>query len=167
MKKKQKKKPVTLQREVSVSDLKSEIKKTSDERYKTHLRAILLFHQGKTKTEVAQTLVAGRRTVYAWIIAYNQEGKEGLKTKPTGRPKGERKWENDIFEDLAKEIDSSEKYWSIPRMIKWIEENKKKTIPEQTVWYRMTQIGYSHKSSRPYPYKGDIEKQEAFKKRGS
>jgi transposase len=167
MKKKQKNKPILLQREVSVPDLKSEIKKTTDERYKTHLRAILLFHEGKTKTEVAQILIAGRRTVYGWVTAYNQKGKEGLKTKPTGRPKGKRKWENQIFEDLAKEIDVSEKYWSIPLMVKWIEKNKKKTIPEQTIWYRMTQIRYSHKSSRPYPYKGDKEKQEVFKKGGS
>ena len=41
---------------------------------------------------------------------------------------------------------------------------EKKDIPERTLWYRITQIGYSNKSSRRYPYKGDKEKQEAFKK---
>jgi hypothetical protein len=49
-------------------------------------------------------------------------------------------------------------------MQKWIYEEEKKDIPESTLCYRITQIGYSNKSSRPYPYKGDKEKQETFKK---
>lgn len=164
-KKKQKRRiPILLERKISLSQLEAEIKKTSDEPYKTRLRTIILFQKGKTKKEIADILVVSRRSVQTWIHIWNQKGREGLKTKPTGRPKGRVKWDDISFQNLAKEIDKSEQYWSIPLMKEWILKNEQKDIPERTVWYRITQIGYSHKSSRPYPYKGDKKKQEIFKK---
>lgn len=151
----------------SIEDLKKEIKKTNDEKYKTRLKAMLLLKKKKKRKEVAEILVAGERTVTAWVGIYNKDGTEGLKTKPTGRPKGKEKWKNEIFEKLTKEIDKSDKYWSVRLMCKWIKKEEKEDVPESTVWYRVTQIGYSNKSSRPYPYKGDKEKQDSFKKGAS
>ena len=75
-------------------------------------------------------------------------------------------WDTRIFDDLTKEIDKGGRYWSIPLMCAWIKDHKKTDIPENTVWYRMADLKYSYKSARPHPYKGDTEKQEAFKKGG-
>lgn len=161
------KKVLILKDKDSIEDLRKKIKKTNDEKYKTRLKAILLLKKKKKRKEVAEILVAGERTVTAWVGAYNKDGTEGLKTKPTGRPKGKTRWENEIFEKLTKEIDKSDRYWSVRLMREWIKKEGKEDVPESTVWYRVTQIGYSNKSSRPYPYKGDKTKQEAFKKGAS
>lgn len=148
----------------ALSILKKELKKSKDEKYKTRLKAIILVKNGRTRNETAENLVVSLKSLTEWIKIYNESGYLGLRSKKTGRPKGRAKWNSSIFERLAKEIDKSQKYWSVPIMGDWLEKEEKKIIPESTIWYRVTQIGYSHKSSRPYPYKGDKEKQERFKK---
>ena len=50
-------------------------------------------------------------------------------------------------------------------MQKLIEEKDKVKIPEESIRRKLHKVGYSWKSSRPSPYKGDREKQEEFKKR--
>ena len=141
------------------------IKETRDEACKTRLRAVLGRITGKTKHEVAESLVVSTRSVDRWYVSYKKSGIKSLRTKKSGRRKGDVIWSADIFESLTKEIDKGE-YWSVPRMMKWIKDNHGVNIPEQTVWYRISQIGYSYKSARPNPYKGDKEKQDDFKKRG-
>jgi len=161
---KQKRRPLRLTRKVFPSHIEAEIKTTSDEPYKTRLRTILLLHKGKSCQEIAETLVLSVRSIRNGIHTYNDSGEEGLQTKPSGRPKGRMKWENTPFENLTKAISGNSQYWSVRLMTEWLAKNEKITVPESTVWYRITQIGYSHKSSRPHPYKGDPEKQNAFKK---
>jgi transposase len=167
MKHKRKRERLRLTRAVSVPKIEAEIRTTTDEKYKTRLRAILLFRQGDSQKKIAETMIVSRRSVHGWIVLYNREGKDGLRTKVTGRPVGRVAWDNAPFEHLAQEIDKSKRYWSVHLMTEWLEENENLVIPVSTVWYRITQIGYSHKSSRPYPYKGDAGKQAAFKKKAS
>ncbi len=159
---KQKRKPLQLTRKILPSSIEAEIKTTTDEPYKTRLRTLLLLHKGNSQQEISETLVLSVRSIRNWIHTYNKNGEEGLKTKPSGRPKGRTKWENTPFENLTKAINANSRYWSVRLMTEWLAENEKITVPESTVWYRITQIGYSHKSSRPYPYKGDPQKQEAL-----
>lgn len=59
------------------------------------------------------------------------------------------KWENMPFENLTKAINANSQYWSIRLMTEWLAENEKITIPESTVWYRVTQIGYLYSSVAP------------------
>jgi transposase len=164
MKPKQKGPRIKLTRSVSISAIKKEIRTTTDEAYKTRLRAILSFYKGNSQKHIEETMILSRRALHNWIVLYNASGMESLKTNVGGRPKGKTKWDNAPFERLAKEINSHDQYWSIALMMKWLEEHEKITVPQTTVWYRMIQLGYSNKSSRPFPYKGDPEKQEAFKK---
>ena len=49
-------------------------------------------------------------------------------------------------------------------MREWIISEYGIEIPARTIQARVKKNGYSFKSSRPSPYKGDKEKQEAFKK---
>lgn len=156
---------IKLKNKHHLSVLKKQLKKSKDEKYKTRLKAIILIKKGRTRNETAENLVVSLKSLTEWIKTYNESGYLGLRSKKTGRPKGKTKWDSGIFERLTKEIDKSERYWSVPIMRDWLEKEEKKIIPESTIWYRVIQIGYSHKSSRPYPYKGDKEKQERFKKR--
>ena len=143
--------------------LEKALTKSRDPAFKIRLRAIILRTRGKSPQEIAENLVVTDRSVTGWILRYNAFGRPGLMTKPSGRTEGNPKWEAEPFEKLAKEINNGG-YWSIPKMAEWISEQYKKEIPEQTVWYRMDQLGYSYKSARPHPVQGNKDKQEAFKK---
>lgn len=159
----------SIKKKHSISKLKRELKQSYDEKYKTKLRAIIYLreHSDETQGKVAARFVVSRMSISTWIRRYNENGLKGLRTNKGGRPKGKTKWDDTYFKKLAKEIDKAEQYWSIPLMQEWLKEHEKVEIPEVTCWYRMTQLGYSYKSSRPYPYQGDKKKQEQFKKRAS
>ena len=164
---KTKKKILILKNKDTIKELKEEVKKTNDEKYKTRLKAIILLKKKQKLHEVSDSLVVSMRSISRWVKIYNKSGKKGLKTKKAGRPKGKKKWDDKIFKKLTKEINKADRYWSVRLMTDWMKKNEEVEIPESTMWYKITQLGYSNKSSRPYPYKGDKEKQKEFKKGAS
>jgi len=147
----------------TVEDLKVKLKDHPDEAYKTRVKAILLAMKGKKRFEIVEQLTVDAKSVTTWIARYNEGGTAALVSNKGGRPEGNPKWDNDIFKELAKEIDKGG-YWSVPRMQEWLKKHHKKDIPEQTVWYRIDQLNYSYKGARPHPVQGSKERQEAFKK---
>ena len=153
-----------LKEDHSVDQLKAFLKQSKDEVQKTRLRILICIRKGTLRKHVADEFGVHIDTVANTITRYNEQGIDGLRVNKGGRKEGNPKWDTEIFSSLVKEIDKQDKYWSIPVMIKWIKEKYKKDIPEQTVWYHIDKQGYSYKSARPHPYKGDKEKQEAFKK---
>ena len=144
-------------------ELREKIRHARDEAFKTRLKTILLVVQGKKRFEIADRLTVDAKSVTTWLQRYNEKGTSALVSNKGGRPEGNPTWDTAIFTDLAKEIEKGG-YWSIPRMQEWLSKHKKKSVPEQTVWYRMDQLGYSYKSARPSPIGGSMEKQESFKK---
>ena len=146
--------------------LRKKIRHAHDEAFKTRLKAILLVVQGKKRFEIVIQLTVDAKSVTTWLHRYNKKGTDALVSNKGGRPEGNPKWDPDIFTDLAKEIGKGG-YWSIPRMQEWLQKNERGAIPEQTVWYRMDQLGYSYKSARPSPVGGSNEKREIFKKGAS
>ena len=150
----------------TLAELKDAMTTTHEPFQKTRLKAIFLRAHGKTPQEIAQQLLVSDRSVTEWILRYNKGGIIALRTKPSGRPEGNPLWDKSLFNALAKEVDKGG-YWSIPRMQEWLKKHHDKDIPEQTVWYRMDQLKYSYKSSRPSPIGGDTEKRTAFKKGAS
>ena len=146
--------------------LREKLRHARDEGFKTRLKAIALALSGTKRYEICARLTVDPKSVTTWITRYNASGTAALITNKGGRPNGNPKWDTEIFERLAREIDKGG-YWSIPRMQEWITTHQHMTIPEQTVWYRMDQLGYSYKSARPHPVQGNKEKQELFKKGAS
>lgn len=138
--------------------------KSSDLGQQLRLRAIINIKKGKLVKQVSEELLVSRRSVGTWQNTYNKKGIEGLLTNKGGRPEGNPKWDMVIFKNLGSVIKTKGGYWSIPTMQEWIKETYKKVIPEQTVWYHLDKLGFSYKSSRPHPYKGNKERQESFKK---
>lgn len=51
------------------------------------------------------------------------------------------------------------------KMQKFVLELHDVQVPDETMRMRVKRAGYSYKSNRPSPYKGDEELQEEFKKR--
>ena len=143
--------------------LREKLRHAHDEAFKTRLKAVLLAMGGKKRFEIVARLTVDAKSVTVWLQRYNEKGTMALATNKGGRPEGNPKWEQSVFDDLTKEVDKGG-YWSIPRMQEWLKKHQNKDIPEQTVWYRMDQLNYSYKSARPSPIGGSSEKREAFKK---
>lgn len=155
---------IPLRPRTSVKKLRQALARSDDEGQKTRIRAIINIKEGATHTEIVQRFCVHKETVTRWVKVYNDGGIPALNMSKGGRPKGNHKWDEKLFTDLTKEIDKGGRYWSIPLMCEWLMEHKKKEVPESTVWYHINRLDYSHKSARPHPYKGDQEKQDAFKK---
>lgn len=149
---------------LSLDELVEVKNKSADEGQKLRLRAIINVHRGKRLIQVAEELLVSNKSVGAWLSAYNEKGVNGLITNKGGRPEGNPKWDTKIFTSLGEMIRVSGGYWSVPKMQAWIQTEFQKNIPEQTVWYHLNKLGFSYKSARPHPYKGDKERQMAFKK---
>lgn len=153
--------------DLKVSDLISAIKETTDVAEKTRIKAIIKIKEGKTGKEIARELIVSVRSINGWVKRYREKGLAGLKTKRSGRREGNPKWDKQIFNELTREIDNKEQYWSIPLMAEWIKKKYNKDIPHVTILYHLKKLGYSHTSARPYPYKADKDRQEEFKKTAS
>ena len=141
--------------------------KSSDDGQKLRLRAIINIKKGKLMKQVSEELVVSEKSLGVWLSRYNEKGIDALASNKGGRPEGNPKWDTAIWETLGDTIKTTGGYWSVPKMQGWIENKYKKAIPEQTVWYHLDKLGFSYKSSRPHPYKGDRERQESFKKGAS
>ena len=128
----------------SREELIETMKKSKDEGQKTRLRIILGVKKGKLRKHVAEALNVHIDTVTDTVKTYNQKGMVGLQTNKGGRPQGNPKWDTHIFDDLVKEVDKQDRYWSIPIMMQWVKENKKKEIPYNTIWYHMQNLKYSY-----------------------
>jgi transposase len=157
---------IKLKNKHSIAELKTAIKKSTNEGQKTRLRAIINLKKDGTRTSVAKELVVDRKTLLSWIKKYNKGSIKALLVSKGGRPKGNLKWDEGIFKRLSKEIKKSGKCWSLRIMQDWIKKEEDKIIPIATIWYHIQALGFTYTSLRPHPYLGDKKKQEAFKKGG-
>ena len=159
-------KAITIIKHHTQEVLEKEIKSTRDGRYRTRVQVIVLAMQGHSSKAITAQLMIGLDTFFTWLKWYNQKGLVGLKeVSRGGRPHGNPKWDDSIFEALFAQLDLMEEFWSVPKMQTWIEEHYDVFIPEQTIHYRLKRGGYTFKSSRPNPYKGDPNLQATFKKK--
>ena len=149
---------------IDIPTLKHHLQTIKSSSEKVRIRAIIKIGEQKQIQEISKELMISRRSISTWNKRFLQQGIVGLRDNNGGRKEGNPKWNTEIFNELIKEIDKQEQYWSIPKMMEWIEQRFKKEIPEQTIWYQLDKRGYSYKSSRPHPYLGNKEKQESFKK---
>ena len=157
----------TIVKHNSEEELRKIIKTTGDGRYRLRVQTILLAMEGKTAKEIREQLMISHYSVFNWLKRYNERGLQGLKEiSKGGRKEGNPKWDKAIFEEMFKEIEKMEEYWSAPKIQKWIEQRFGVKIPVITIRYRLKKGGYSYKTSRPYPYKGDERAQAEFKKKG-
>jgi len=158
-------KPITLNKQHTLEELRQEIKSTRDGRYRLRTQAIVLVMQGLNSERIITQLMIGRDTLFRWIGLYNQKGLEGIKHLPKGgRTEGNPKWDKAVFNALFKKLDAMEEFFSVPKMQIWIKEKYNVKIPQNTIHHRLKIAGYTFKSSRPNPYKGDPALQASFKK---
>ncbi len=149
----------------TIEELKREVRDTVDGRYQLRLNTIILAKEGLKTKDIFKKMLISKNTYYHWLHSYNDGGVQALKAiKRVGQKNGNPKYDNKIFKEIFEKLDLMEEYWSIPKMQKLVLEVHKIEVPEETMRMRVKRAGYSYKSNRPSPYKGDEEQQEEFKK---
>ena len=149
----------------TIEELKKEIRESVDGRYQLRLRTILLAREGNSYKTIVDKMLINTATYYKWLHHYNDGGCQALKNiKITGRKEGNPKYDAKIFTEVYEALDIMDEYWSIPKMQKLVEEKHGIKVPYETMRWRVKKAGYSYKSNRPSPYKGDEELQVEFKK---
>jgi len=162
-----KRKKRTLCTHDTLHTLECAAKNVSDPQQKTRICALIALKMNPSKTTIAKQFLIDRKTLYAWIAAYNTGGINALKMSTGGRPEGNPVWDTDIFTKLVEEVTKSNQCWSAPLMQEWIKKQYKQDIPESTVYYHLKRLKFSYTSVRPHPYKGDKKAQDVFKKKDS
>ena len=149
----------------TLNELKQEMRKATDGRYQLRLHTIILLKEGERPGRIREKLLIGSDTYCRWVRSYNDGGTEALKNiKITGRREGNPEYEDYIFEELFEQLDLMQEYWSIVKMQRFVKDLHNIEVPNETMRMRVKRAGYSYKSNRPSPYKGDKIKQEEFKK---
>ena len=153
-----------MKKEHNVEELEKEIRNSKDSRYIKRVQAIKLRKQQFKVKEILKILSIVPNTYYYWQKSYKEKGLEGLKNIKSGHTNGNKKFPDEPFEALFKEIDKMEVHWTLDKMSIWIEEKFNIYIQPKTIQKRLYRANYSWKTNRPSPYKGDKKKQNAFKK---
>ena len=157
-------KAIQLKNHDTEDELLQEIRSTKNGRYQHRLRTILLAKRGISSKAIREELLISSATYSKWLKNYNEHGKEILKQHNSGRKNGNPKYKEEVFKEVFEKLDLMEEYWSIPKMQKSVLELHNIQVPYETMRMRIKRAGYSYKSNRPSPYKGDKELQDNFKK---
>jgi transposase len=148
----------------TIEEIENEIKLVLPGRYRLRLQTIFLAKKGMHPNDIQTILLVSTYAYYDWIHKYNSGGMQALKQHNSGRKEGNPKYDSKIFVELFEKLDLMQEYWSIPKMQKLVLELHKIDVPYETMRMRVKRAGYSYKSNRPSPYKGDEELQKEFKK---
>ncbi len=157
-------KAIKLKEHDTEDELLKEIRSTSNGRYQHRLRTILLAKRGMASKDIREELMISSATYSKWLKSYNEHGKDILKQHNSGRKDGNPKYDEKIFKELFEKLDLMEEYWSVPKMQKLVLELHNIQVPYETMRMRVKRSGYSYKSNRPSPYKGNEELQKNLKK---
>jgi len=85
----------------TIVELKAAIRHSNDEAQKTRIRAIISIKEGLTRTKTAQIFNITRTTLRYWVTAYNGKGVAALLMSSGGRPKGNHRWNANIFDEIG------------------------------------------------------------------
>ena len=84
-------------------DLYKFIENSSKPRERKRAMAILMNHDKKSVSQIAQKLKMNPDTVYDWLISFQKYGLQGIKDKPiSGRPKKLRKSNEENIKEVFK-----------------------------------------------------------------
>lgn len=155
---------IPLANHLSQQQLQERIRSTKDAALRDKYRAILWLSQGERRKEVAKRLGITLKTLWQWVVRYNEEGEEGLKRK---KGQGRKRVLDERRMEMIKEWISKEGgVWTLEKMALRLKEEEGIEVTPQAIWYRLKEERWSWKTARPYNPKRDKGKEEAFKKGG-
>jgi transposase len=107
-------------------------------------RILLLLHEGKSKTAIAEELDLGRSTVQRTGRSYRKNGLEAalFELPRSGRPKVvDEKTKAFIVATACSETPNGREHWTIEMLQKHVKQKKKKTISRMSLWRTLNEQG--------------------------
>jgi len=156
--------PLRVKWQNSVEELEEAYKQEKNGKVKIRLYALWKISEGNAAKSMAVSRGYSYSAVLGWLRRYKTEGLTGLKDKKSRGRKSQ------LFQDEISELQDSARKGELAtpersRII--IESRYNVSYKISGVWRLFRRINLRWKVLRPKHIKGDSDKQEAFKKRGS
>lgn len=161
--------PVRLREDYSSAELQALARSSKDGDWTRRLLALSLVYDGHSRSEAAAVGGVGLQTLRDWCIRFNAKGPEGLKT---GKAPGQRPLLNDHHRQALRQtiergptpyLDGVVR-WRLCDLAKWLWDELRVAVSEQTLSREIRALGYRKLSARPKHYAQDGEAIEEFKK---
>src|SRR5215212_9022799 len=160
---------IELRTDDTSAELRRLAKRGKDVAQTRRLLAIAAVLDGGSRAEAAKAGGMDRQTLRDWVIRFNEQGPEGLISKPSPGAPGKLSAEHKAF--LAHIVEAG----PIPAMhgvVRWracdlimqLHEKFAISVSDDTVYRALKELGFSHVSARPKAYRQDPE---AMKTSGS
>lgn len=161
--------PVLLRGAYDAATLRGLARKAKDGHQTRRLLALAEIYDGGRRGEVAKIGGVGLPTVRDWVLRFNAEGPDGL---IDGKAPGQRpKLSETQRQALARMVESGPipavhgvVRWRLVDLARWIFEEFRITISQQTLSRTLRAMGYRKLSARPRPYAQKASDAETFKK---
>lgn len=144
-------------------------KRGKDTAQTRRLLAIAAVLDGASRTEAAKAGGMDRQTLRDWVIRFNEQGPDGLISKPSPGAPGKLTAEHKAF--LAQLVEEGPTpaihgvvRWRACDLIMQLHERFGISVSDDTVYRALKELGFAHVSARPKAYKQDPEAMQAFKK---
>ena len=151
------------------AELRRLAKRGKDVAQTRRLLAIAAVLDGGSRAEAAKAGGMDRQTLRDWVIRFNEQGPEGLISKPSPGAPGKLSAEHKAF--LAHIVEAGPipathgvVRWRACDLIMQLHEKFAISVSDDTVYRALKELGFSHVSARPKAYRQDPEAMEAFKK---
>ena len=156
--------PLRVKWQHSAEELEEAYKHEKDGKVKIRLYALWKISEGNAAKSVAESIGYSYSAVLGWLGRYKTEGLPGLKDKK-GRGRKSQLSRDEISElrDLAR----NGKLATLEKSRIIIESRYNVSYKISGVWRLFRRINLRWNVPRPKHTKGDPDKQQAFKKRGS
>jgi len=141
----------------------------SDENYMMGIKLLCLSQvaSGRTSREIEQTLNISFKTVCNWVKSWNEEGLDGLRTKPKSGRKKRLTQENleEIKRDVTEQTPHTYGYntgtWTGPILIKHIFEKYGVLYRKAQIYNILNFLGLSYQKGRGvYPESDPVKREE-------
>lgn len=161
--------PVRLREDFSAADLRAFAKASRCSDQTRRLLALAEIYDGGTRSDAARLGGVGLQTVRDWVLAFNAEGADGLRTgqAPGKTPllgPAERQALAEIIDQGPMPAIHGVVRWRLVDLMQWLFDEFKISVSKQTLSRELRAMGFRKLSARPRHHAQDTAALEAFKK---
>jgi len=158
-----------LRKDFTAQDLRQQAKRADEAGHARRLLALAEIYDGGARGDAARIGGVGLQTVRDWVLCFNAEGADGLKSgkAPGQTPKlsdAQRKALAAVLETGPISAVHGVVRWRLVDLAQWVWEEFRLSISKQTLSRELRAMGYRKLSARPRHYAQNAEAMETFKK---
>lgn len=139
---------------------------TRDKRAWLRMRALLLWDEGRSATEVVRTLGVGRQSLYEWRERYleNRDPADLLDRPKSGRKRSLSEPQRIRLQELLEQAPAEHGYqshgWTVPLLLQHLGSHEGVSLSETTLRRTLHSLGYRWKRPRYVLARKDPEREE-------